>query len=240
MTKTPLAVDEDLLSKFEIRDPVSGEVIDDAALDALSRGMKTARGAAEQVAAVVDALSADLTQTEAGRSMKAREIALKAGERGAQALDKAREAAAAEIVDIENSMVPEAPSDEIALQIEAQIRDRLATMDHDARAKLIAQAIRSGDDATIAAIARGPAWLAGLGDAEAAMRLDQWRRKKFPQEVERLARLKRAIGVTEIAGKSLVAFIRHIADGPTASVAAAADRAAAVVAAAEAAGGEAA
>jgi hypothetical protein len=61
------------------------------------------------------------------------------------------------------------------------------------------RAIESGDDQIVAAILSGPAMLSGLSPIEVDGFRTVWQRKKFPNELARLAQLEKAAGAAIVA-----------------------------------------
>ena len=231
--QTPVSLHEDALAKFFAHDPQTREIVADDALAALQSGVKAARECADQIASVVEALAADPTQSEAGRGAKARACALTLGAKAGHALDTARQAAAQTLADLQSEMALPLPADETELRMESEIRTRFAQLSHDARNAIIADAIATGQDKVVLAFLRAPGFVSGTFQADIDSRREEFLRKKYPKESDHTDRLRAALAVVEIGGKSLVAFVQHIADAPGASIAqAAADRAAKAVAAA--------
>jgi hypothetical protein len=216
----PMSIHEDFIQKLRARDPETGEIESDDALAAMEQGMAAGRKAAEQIAAVVNALAADQSQTAGSAAIKARTVALQLGEKAANTFDQLVSETRREISALEDSMNP--AIDAGALQIESEVRQRLAAMTNEDRAEAISKAISDGDELTIGAITRGPAWLSGLSKVEVEFRRGQWWQKRWPAEYARLERLKRAEECVDRAGKSMVAFVRRIADQPGAALAEAA------------------
>jgi hypothetical protein len=86
------------------------------------------------------------------------------------------------------------------------------------RAKRLSEAIAAGDEQTISAALAGPLWLAGLEPAEAALRAVAWRKKRFPAEVDRQARLQKSVAALDRGGASLVQFVKDAAGSSSANV----------------------
>ncbi len=201
----------------------------DDVLDALADAMRAARADAEKIAAAADAIMADATHTRAANAKRTRDHALKVAEGAARRLDVATKAATETLAEIAaGTTTPAAPEDEVGLGIERSMIERFATMDAAARSKIISAALERGDDATLGAALRGPAWLVGMSDTEQATHREKWRRKRFPDLCERADRIKRAVAATERGGQLLVEF----ADSFSGSDAAHAERTAAAATAA--------
>lgn len=229
----PLSLHEDLIERQYARDPETKAVVEDPALRALAGAVKTARLAVEQVAELHRAVGADKTITPEAAALTVRSAAVKLGEKAAKVLDDARAAALAEMQRVEAETAAPPPGDPA---IESEVRSMLARATHEQRSKIVADAIKAGDDTTCGAVLRAgvPAWLSGLGQAELDMRREQWRRARHPGVSDRLDRMRKAIEATDRGGRLLVTFVQDAANSPAAQLAeAAAARAAHAIEAAK-------
>jgi hypothetical protein len=207
MTKqVPLSLTEAFISAADAdEDEILGEIRD---------VMKASREAAEHALDGVAKVKANAMQTPAQNAKQARELAWSFFQKEAPKIDSARERADKTMEKIlRDTFAPAAPKDVAGAMCASEIRARLAALGHDARAKAIHDAIESGQDDIISAITHGPVLLSGLGPAERDARLDQWRRKRFPQELARLEKLRKAYTALDRGTALFRGFIADLADG---------------------------
>lgn len=232
----PLVLDPGAAAKFRARDPATHEAVPDAALDALESGLTFAQTKARELADIVDAVSSDTTVTAGAGAMRIRTAALKIGEQAAAKLDAARAGLEREIAAIASGThTPEPPRDAVAAQLEGEARGAFARMTDEARKAAWSAALKGNDEITLGALLRAPAYLSGQTDAQLELRRHAWRAKRWPDEVDREQRLKRAQEAAERAGASLIKFVERVASGPGAEASEAARHAAEMLKQAEAA-----
>ena len=220
MTKLPLSLHESCVDKFRARDRLTGKFIDDDALEGLSGAMAKARADAERLTALADAVLADKTQTPEANALRLRKEALKLGETAAKKLDAARQRAAKalELLRAATSTLP-VPKDQLALQIEGEVRVRLAAMKPNERGELIAAAIKHDDAETLGAYFRGPSYLSGASDSERGLYKGMWRQKQFPKECDREQRLVKALEALDRGGQALLGVVEVCTNSPAAKAA---------------------
>jgi hypothetical protein len=228
-TRAPLSLHESIVEKHHTRSR-SGEPVGDKVIAALASAVRQGREAAEALAHAADAMMRDGTTTEAARRLAVRQRALASAERMAALIDAARDAALAEIQRLEK----DTSSPAVVSPHSAEIRARLVSLSPDARNAALAAALKDGDDAVLAAVLKDdvPSLLTGFSPTELAMKRHAYRQARHPVEVDRIARLAKAVKATEIAGEAAMAFLTGIADDPAAAVAAAHQKAAQAAAAA--------
>jgi len=95
---------------------------------------------------------------------------------------------------------------------ETEIRSALFAMKTEDRAKAITRAVDDGDDETLGAVLRGPVLLTGLGPAQREAIRHQWRVKRHPEEVARVARLRGALGDLDRAASLFTSFTLGLVD----------------------------
>lgn len=216
----PLALHEGAIRKLKIRD-ADGKIVFDGELEAVEAAMASARADADRVAALHEAASLDRTMTPQAAALKVREVALRSGERASEKLDTARARVSREIEQLRRTTAsPPAPKATAALQ--SEIRARLAQMPKPDRDKLLNEALKAADDTILSAVLAAPPMLSGMAVTEHNMRVEQFRRSRFPKEANRLDRLQRAVEAIDRGGTSLVAFIEAAASSPAAQAAEAA------------------
>ncbi|QDM33520.1 hypothetical protein FNL55_20895 [Tardiphaga sp. vice352] len=82
----------------------------------------------------------------------------------------------------------------------------LARMSPRERRKAVDAAIDSGEDSVIAAVLNAPSLTSGFSKLEIDAIRVKWQRERFPKEVDRVARLDRAIDDLLRGGQSMVGF----------------------------------
>ncbi|TKB12806.1 MAG: hypothetical protein E5V75_24015 [Mesorhizobium sp.] len=210
----PLALAPEAVTMFQLRDRLNGgAIVPDAAITGLETAMRGAEELMQRV--VVLAGTKDPAATVDGHALKVRDVAVAAAEQAARKLDAAREAAQNEINRLQaETAAPPPPRDPHAVQLEAEIRARLASMKDKERGETIAKAIKDGDDLVVGSFLRGPAMLTGVGEHEREMRRHAWRSARFPDKVDREQRLQKAIAAVDRGGRAMIAMVQEIADRP--------------------------
>lgn len=93
-----------------------------------------------------------------------------------------------------------------------EIRAGIKAMTRDERVKTINEALKNNEDEVIAAILHGPLLLTGMQEGEREYFRTYWRAKRFPQEVEREQRLKKATEILERLANYSIAYVEHLTD----------------------------
>jgi hypothetical protein len=86
-------------------------------------------------------------------------------------------------------------------------------MNEKERSDFVAAALNNDDDATIAAVLAGPSMLSGLQPAEREAYRETWRRKRFPAEVDRISRSRKALHAFEQGGGDFLSEVRSLIEG---------------------------
>ena len=102
----------------------------------------------------------------------------------------------------------------------------LNRMDGTARRAALADAVASGDEATVGAALRGSPLLSGLTPTEHGSLRQRWNLTRHPEAASRLDRIGKAQGVIERAGAAAVGFVTGVMEAPGAAAAEAAATAA--------------
>lgn len=213
----PLDINEAVIDKQRMRDRGSGGYVPDAALDILHSAVAETRKTAEKLAALAEALGNDRTITPEAAALKLRRAALKLGETSATKLDAARARAAREVETLrKNTASPPPPKDALAMQLEAELRQRICAMRDDERSKLVGAALKSGDQAVLAAVLRGHHALVGMSETQHNVYREQWRHAAYPQETDRIQRLNKALAATDRAGQCLLGMVESAVKNPVA------------------------
>jgi hypothetical protein len=207
----PLSVHEAVVERLHTRDR-SGVVVPDAEISGLVRAMATARRLGEQLVGLHTALGADASRSPEARALELRQAALRHGERAAAARDaaRARAAAAADRLAAETA-APPPPRDALAAQLEPETRAALGRMAAGERTRVISEAIAGNDERVVGAVLRGPGFLAGLDEAQAADIRRRYRQARHPEAAARLERLGKAIDAVDRAGMTMLQFVGGLA-----------------------------
>jgi hypothetical protein len=183
-----------------------GNPLADAAIDALSTGMEGAYASLSRVVRLREALQADSTTAPAAKALRLRDAALKAGEQAAAAIDRARERALGELRRVQAETIPAAPASDA---LSAEIRAALRGADDRQRARMIDQAVRAGDGATIGAVLAGPAYLSGGVAHDVVARA--WRAQHHPAELDRIERVTTALQQLELGSSGMLSWVESAA-----------------------------
>lgn len=225
--KVPLGLDERTISHFAERDPRTGQPLPDAELDGLSVTVKIAREEAESLVNLANAMRADRSQPVEAALVRTSDAALKAASRVAARIDAARARATAALAGIERKIsAPPPPANPAAMHMEGLILNRLAAMPEKERTETVAAAFAARDERVIAAVLRGPAFLAGVGSAQQDIWRHRYAKEFHPADAARRDRLRKALEGTDRAGDIFVGLIRQMTNTEAARIAAANARAA--------------
>lgn len=189
----------------------------DEELSSLAGAMGSARTTAEQLAALAEALQHDKTRTPEAAALELRKSALRLAESSAKRLDTARQKAAEALGRLQKeTAAPPPPRDAVALQIESEVRARLAALPQDKRTAAISAAIQSGDDVVTGAILRGPGFLSGLNDGEHEHARLRFREQRHPEKTAKMRRLEAALDDVDRGGNLLLSFVEKLSNTNTA------------------------
>ncbi|MFC3078202.1 hypothetical protein ACFODL_08910 [Phenylobacterium terrae] len=201
----PLTIDPDQVAPLYARDSETGQTIPDPAIEAAASALTVARSQAMAIADLASRLDADPSRTSAARALELRRAALRAGERAAEALDRARSVAQTERAELDaaTSAPPIPPG---AGALESEVRAALRAMPAGERAKALAAAISAGESLIAGAVLRAPGLLSGLSADELELHRANYRRLHHPGAADRLDRVGRALAALDRAGEALVSF----------------------------------
>jgi hypothetical protein len=200
--------------------PVAGKTETDADIAALAAAVASARSEALAIVNLETAAERDGSLTPEGRALSVADAAAKSAARVAPRLDAARSRVLASVAAIQKTIsAPPAPRTQSASFLEAEIRTRLSNMADKQRSAVLESALKSGDVSVLGAVLRGPAFLAGMGDAAQGLLRHRYQQTFHPTETARIERLTKALEATERAGNSFVALVRAASDSPTARLA---------------------
>lgn len=223
--RAPASVDERIISQYRKRDLATGGVEPDAALDALSSALHSARQSAEHLVAAHAAVSADPTITPEARALKIRRAVTSQGEKIAAKLDTAHSRALAEIERVSKSMAIPAPASASDIALASEIRQRFASISDDTsngapadgkRTKAILDAIKAGNERLAGAVLTADPFLVGItAETHAALALE-WNKRRHPDGVDRVRRLNSAVKAFEQSASIFTTFIKELASDPVA------------------------
>ncbi len=224
-TTIPLSLDERTVERYIARDPNTKALVQDAEMQAMAGALRTARDHAERIANLATTLGNDPTRTKEAAALTLKQNAIAIAEKATLAIDTARARALAAIERIETeTKAPPPPRDAHAVMLDTEIRQSLARMSDDDRAKAVARAFDENDDTVIGAVLRGPAMLSGMPQSIHGMTRHRWRAAKFPNEVDRVERLRKAVEAVDRGGNSLIKYVDDIANSPAVKMTEAAAR----------------
>lgn len=181
---------------------------DDAVLAALHDGVRLAREMCEKASQTVEAVLDNQMDSEPQRHRRGREASFALIERATQKLDAAMKAAANEIKALQVRTHGPAPTrDTIQEQRHRELRERLAALPKDRQSAILAEAIGHDDDNLIGAILSVPSWIVAMTQTEQEMLRSSWSRKRYPAELDRMARIGAAIEDARRAGTQSIHFV---------------------------------
>jgi hypothetical protein len=217
----PPSIHEAFVEKFFARDPSTNEPIRDEELIEIFEAAKSTRITANEVSNATRVILDSNLETPIANAKRARDHGFKLLERAMMKVDAARKRGATAVAAIEKQTgAPPPPANAVDAMLHGEIRARLAKMSDEERASAIA----SGDDHIIAAYLHGPAMLTGASEAEREMHRRAWQRAKFPAEIDRAERLKKAMAAMERGASLLLQFVAGLTDAEAIGKAEAAER----------------
>lgn len=200
----------------------------DAELDAMHDAVRACRLAAEQATSATERIMASPMNTAAANATRARSTGFELAFSATKMIDAARDRATATIERLERATCsPPEPVDARMQLLHGEIRSALLRMTDEARQKAVSDAITAGDDVTVAAVLHGPQMLTGIGSAARELFRDRWRRSKFPAELDRVERLRKATIAADRAARLLIHHVDGLTDSTAVRLAEAAEKLAA-------------
>ena len=185
----------------------------DNVLNALHDGVKLAREMCTKAASTTEAVMANRLETEAQRHRKAREAGFALLERATKSLDAAMTAAQSEIKTInERVSGPPQSKDVIVEQRQRELRERLAQLPKERQTAILFEAVANGDDNLVAAVLHVPNWMLALSKPELDLVRLRWAQRKYPQDLDRLERIEKAVTDAQRAGQLSIAFVDSLTD----------------------------
>ena len=223
--RLPISVNEATIKRHYAKH--LGELVADDVLDSMHDAMQLGREAAEHALEAHEKIMGNIMLTEIARQRQSRDATFRFFESASKRIDAARDRAERAISHIEAATSsPGEPKSAAEAFQRAEIRNVLAGMSPDQRAKAIGEAIDTDDRDVLMAALVGPVMLTALGNAEREALKDRWRRKKFPDQVDRQRRLRAALKDLDRGQALLMTFIMGLTDGDAIAKAEAAEAAA--------------
>ena len=185
----------------------------DSILNALHDGVRMAREMSNKAAAMTAAVLDNQLETEPQRHRKAREAGFALIERASKALDEALKAAQSEIKSIKERVSgPPQTKDMIVEQRQRELRERLAALPKERQSAILFEAVAHDDDNLIGAVLAVPVWMLALSKPEIDMVRLRWAQKKYPQDLDRLERIGKAVADAQRAGQQSIGFVDSLTD----------------------------
>lgn len=147
----------------------------------------------------------DPTMTEAAHFIQMREMAFKKVKSAAEANERAKEKASAEIKACRAAM--RSTLEMVENHRAPEIRAYLRSLPQDERSDILAQAVENKDAATIAAVVDAQAYLSGETETRTALLRSQYETQHNPELAERIADLEQALAINTAAGEDLPEFV---------------------------------
>jgi hypothetical protein len=213
-TMTPKAVISPSIHEMTVSRHMLKDDDSDQVLNALHDAVKVTREMCEKSAQTTEAVMANQFETEPARHRKARDASFALLERGTKALDGAIKAGQNEIKTLKTVLQGPTPTkDPLTEQRQRELRERLALLPKERQQAIIGEAIAHGDDNLVSAILSVPAWaIGGMSQLEQEMMRANWARKHHAPELDRLARIEKAMDDTTRAGQLSLSFVDSLTD----------------------------
>jgi hypothetical protein len=175
-----------------------GKHIPDPALAVALQAMTEGRALGEQARYAYDSILADPMMAAAGRLVRARKTVGALAEVIVKKLDAARVKLTIDLHNTARDTARPVPSTSPAsIAIERQVADVLRNMSEADRRKSIMAAIESDNETVLTSVFAGPALLVGLPDDQREAYRQLFRKKRWPDVVEREQRIKAALADVE-------------------------------------------
>jgi hypothetical protein len=170
----------------------------------------------ETIANLPGQIMADRVYSRETNAEKLRQEVLKLSVQAGRWLDDAvvQARAVLERVQLEIAAPPVPEPDSSEAQYEEEARTTLRSLPDKQRQAAFAEALNRDDMVTIGAVLRVgvPCMVVGMSDTERELRRREWQTKRYPTELYRIDRLRRAIEAGERAGRAIDTFAKDLAD----------------------------
>ncbi len=181
---------------------------DDPVLTGLIAAVQTTREHCEKARDITAKILSNPMATPPANHRKARDVGYELQQRALLELDNATKAALAEIAALRKRTAgPPGATDLVTETKQRELRERLSLLSEAKRREIIANAIRDDDDLLVGAVLGASAWLSGLLDSDRLMVQHTWQQKHHAGDVDRAARLEKAVADARRAGTLTIGFI---------------------------------
>jgi hypothetical protein len=213
-------IDESFIARHFVPD------VQDDVLQALHDAVLACREACERSLDYKRAMEKDEKYSSAFKTKQVHETSWKHLIAASRKIDASRALAEAAIKKLDDETgAPPAPRDAHKIAMAGEIRMALIRMSHGDRAAAIERAINTGIDEIVSAIVSAPSLLTGLTDDEREMHRHAWRAKHYPQELDRLNRIRKAVRDSEIIAGLTRKYIDGLTGAPTVETSMASEKA---------------
>jgi len=187
---------------------VPDDLQNDAVIGTVREALKVARIAAEKAHTIASATLNDETMTETARHARAADTIFRTTRPALEQVQTVIEKLDAKVKVMEETLRgPPEPASPVGHFQHMEVRNMLAGMNAKKRGETILKAIRTGDQLTIAAVMRCPAYLLGYDDDLAQQEFRRnWQQKYYPKETAYLEQLRTVAGHLERGGQLLLSY----------------------------------
>jgi hypothetical protein len=212
----PLFAPPDIGANFELPKDATGEPVNDPLFCEIIASMNYGSQAAERALTAARAALNDMTRTPHAQHIAAHDLALKITKPALERHDKTHGRINAERQRLEKLTAAPPPPPDAKAQIRANlICESVLRMKPKDRRAAVLEAIKQGDNESVAAILSMPHFVSGFSPIEAAEIKENWRRARYPEECARLDWLDKRLEDFNRSGSLLVGwpfklFARHI------------------------------
>jgi len=205
------SVHESVIARHHGRDARTQETAYDPAVSRLANAVGAARLAAERCGRIAAALMQNEMQTIPARHRAVKEKTWRITEPVLRDIDSALAATKRELESLEaKTAAPPRPTDAAGHFLATEVRQRLAAMSEQEREAALSSALKDGDDQLLSAVLTGSPMLSNVSKQRQEMLRATWQRQRFAPELERIARLKKALSDTERAGTLAMTYTLNL------------------------------
>jgi len=218
------SIHEDVISRHYKSDPATKGFVADPIISRLADTVQVARLAAERSTRVAEAIFENVMMTVPARHRETKAKTWRIVQPVLLDLDSAFGATRRELERLEDATKgPRRLLDAGSNYLEHEVRQRLATMAPNDRAKAVSQALTDDDEMVLSAILNAPPMLTSMSATEHQMLRAQWRKRKWGDEIDRIGRLQKALDDAERAGTLLLAHVTNLSSDAVVAAAEAAE-----------------
>jgi hypothetical protein len=201
----PLGMHEDVIARHFIRDPSTGDVMEDSALDLIQEAAAYGRKIGGQIISSYNAIMANEMATPIANEKRAREVTWQSCEQVSKRIDIAVARVNTERNNLlEQITAPPKPKDVAGAMIASEIRSAFANMTPSNRREGVREALANSEDEVISALLTGPAVTTGMSKVDREALRISWQQKRYPREVDRAIRLEASMQDILKAGSAFI------------------------------------